>query len=46
MPVELDIAERDVYSIVLQPVTLNTNPLMMRYDAILVFMLCPPMSER
>jgi hypothetical protein len=42
MVVDLDIAEPDVDSIVLQPVTLSTNPLMMRYDAILLFMALPP----
>jgi len=40
--VDLDIAELDVDSIVLQPVTLRSNPLIMRYDAILVFMILPP----
>jgi hypothetical protein len=42
MAVDLDNEEPDVESIVLQPVTLSTNPLMMRYDAILVFMALPP----
>jgi hypothetical protein len=41
MAVDLDIADPDVDSMVLQPVTLSTNPLMMRHDAILVFMALP-----
>jgi hypothetical protein len=41
MAVDLDIEDPDVDSMVLQPVTLSTNPLMMRYDAILVFMALP-----
>jgi len=41
MAVDLDIVGPDVDSIVLQPVTLSANPLMMRYDAILVFMALP-----
>jgi hypothetical protein len=42
MAAGFDIAEPDADSIVLQPATLSTNPLMMRYDAILVFMALPP----
>jgi len=41
MAVDLDMVEPGGDSMVLQPVTLSANPLMMRYDAILVFMALP-----
>jgi hypothetical protein len=41
MAVDLDIVELDVDSMLLQPVTLSANPLMMRYEEILVFMALP-----
>jgi hypothetical protein len=41
MAVDLYIPEPEVDSIVLQTVTTSANPPMMRYDAILVFMVLP-----